>query len=203
VEKRRWPSPTSIGRQLDIPPANLYGGPDFKEKHRCANCWFRPRLPHQNASTLDVNGDGGPIHISSFLDTKSATKTGRQKAGPRTLEKARPHRHEAQPRNEWTESATSMATGPRAHSQFMERNNPCRHKLAEKNEAGEPILKPWVITEAGKLTTATAWFRDINGDGLEDIIYGNLVRTPKNQRHLIAVINSRLELPHASADARR
>jgi hypothetical protein len=53
-------------------------------------------------------------------------------------------------------------------------SNPMMVYKFAKKEAGEPVLKPWVIHEGGTMTNGHGiGYGDVNGDGMEDIIFGN------------------------------
>lgn len=157
-----------------------YPGPDFKEKKplRKLDVQKPDYLTNNGEHAWDVNGDGWPDIISStFMDGEICWYENPGAEGLKRGDLWKKHVliQTNLLQNEWTDFRDLDGDGvPELIVNSWNESNPMMvYKLA-KNEAGEPILKPWMIHEGGKFTNGHGiGFGDINGDGLEDIIYGN------------------------------
>jgi hypothetical protein len=174
---------------LDISAGEFwYPGPDFKTRKPLRKLAVQPPdyLTNNGEHAWDVNGDGWPDIISgSFLDTEICWYENPKAEGLAKGELWKKHVliDTKLSQNEWTEFRDLDGDGvPELIVNSWNESNPMMvYKLA-KNDAGEPILKPWVIHEGGTLTNGHGiGFGDINGDGKEDIIFGNgWYEQPKN-----------------------
>jgi len=193
---------------LDISAGEFwYPGPDFKEKRplRKLEVQSPDYLTNNGEHAYDVNGDGWPDIVSgSFLDTKIYwyENPGAEGLARGDLWKQHVLIDTKLSQNEWTELRDLDGDGiPELIVNSWNDNNPMMVYRFAKNEAGEPILKPWVIHEAGEFTNGHGiGFGDINGDGLEDIIYGNgwYERPKTNAASTPWIQHQDWNFPHAS-----
>jgi hypothetical protein len=157
-----------------------YPGPDFKEKRPVRKLQVQPPdyLTNNGEHAWDVNGDGWPdIISSSFLDTEICWYENPKADGLAKGELWKKHvlTDTKLSQNEWTDFRDLDGDGvPELIVNSWNNNNPMAcYKLA-KNEAGGPLLKQWLIQDAGDFSNGHGiGFGDISGDGVEDIIYGN------------------------------
>ncbi len=157
-----------------------YPGPDFKEKRPLRKLSLQPPdyLTNNGEHAWDVNGDGWPDIISgSFLDTEICWYENPKAEGLAKGELWKKHVliDTKLSQNEYSEFRDIDGDGvPEFIVNSWNDSNPMMvYKLA-KSDAGEPVLKPWVIHEGGKFTNGHGMgFGDVNGDGKLDIIYGN------------------------------
>lgn len=157
-----------------------YPGPDFKEKKPLRRLlpFGKDYLTNNAEHAWDVDGDGWIDIISgSFMDGEIAWFRNPGKEGLEQGVQWQKHVliDTKLQQNEWTIFRDMDGDGvPELVVNSWNDNNPMAcYKLA-KNEKGEPIMTQWVIHPAGQSTNGHGLgFGDINGDGLEDIIFKN------------------------------
>ncbi len=166
---------------LDISAGEFwYPGPDFKEQKplRKLAPFGKDYLTNNGEHAYDVNGDGFPDIVSgAFMDPEICWYENPGAEGLKRGDLWKKHVliDTKLGQNEWTDLRDLDGDGiPELIVNSWGENNPFMvHKFA-RNEKGEPILKPWTIHpgDAG-VNGHGIGFGDINGDGLEDIIFGN------------------------------
>jgi hypothetical protein len=157
-----------------------YPGPDFKQQKPLRKLQLQPPdyLTNNGEHAFDVNGDGWPDIISgSFLDTEICWYENPNTDGLAGGELWQKHvlLDTKLSQNEWTEFRDLDGDGaPEVIVNSWNEKNPAMAYRLGKSDGGEPILKPWIIHDGGAGTNGHGiGFGDINGDGLEDIIFGN------------------------------
>lgn len=194
--------------KLDISAGEFwYPGPDFKVQKPLRKLTLQPPdyLTNNGEHAWDVNGDGRPDIISgSFLDTEICWY---ENPGPDGLARGdlwtkRVLIDTKLSQNEWTEfrDLDGDAIPELIVNSWNETNPAMVYKLA-KNDEGQPILKPWMIHEGGAGVNGHGiGFGDINGDGLEDIIFGNgwYERPAKDAGTKPWILHNDWKFPHAS-----
>ena len=167
--------------KLDISAGEFwYAGPDFKQQKPLRKLQVQPPdyLTNNGEHAHDVNGDGWPDIVSgSFMDTEICWYENPKADGLAKGELWQKHVliDTKLSQNEWTDLRDLDGDGvPEFIVNSWNEKNPAMIYKFGKNERGEPILKPWMIHDGGAGTNGHGiGFGDINGDGLEDIIFGN------------------------------
>jgi hypothetical protein len=167
--------------KLDVSAGEFwYAGPDFKTQKPVRKLEAQPPgyLTNNGEHAYDVNGDGWPDIISgSFLDTKFSWYENPKADGLAKGDLWKEHLliDTKLSQNEWTDLRDLNGDGvPELIVNSWNEANPAMVYQLGKNEQGEPILKPWTIHEGGPGSNGHGFgYGDINGDGLEDLIFGN------------------------------
>lgn len=194
--------------KLDVSAGGFwYPGPDFKTQRPLRKLELQPPdyLTNNGEHAFDVNGDGWPDVISgSFLDTEVSWYENPKAEGLAKGELWKKHVliDTKLKENEWTEFRDM--DGDRVPefvvNSWKDTNPSMVYKLA-KNAQGEPIMQPWMIHDGGPGSNGHGiGFGDINGDGLEDIIFGNgWYERPKSEAGTKPwTLHSDWNFPHAS-----
>jgi hypothetical protein len=166
---------------LDISAGEFwYAGPDFKTKRplRKLEPFGKDYLTNNGEHAYDVNGDGFPDIVSgSFADTKICWY---ENPGAEGLKQGALWRQHVLVetnlgQNEW--SALRDLDGDGVPEYVVNSWGPTNAVMAyrfARNANKEPILEPWMIQPGGPFVNGHGiGFGDINGDGREDILYGN------------------------------
>jgi hypothetical protein len=166
---------------LDISAGEFwYAGPDFKTKRplRKLEPFGKDYLTNNGEHAYDVNGDGFPdIVTGSFADTKIYWYENPGAAGLKqgTLWQEHVLVDTNLGQNEWT--ALRDLDGDGVPEYVVNSWGPTNAVMAYRFARGannEPVLKPWMIQAGGPFVNGHGiGFGDINGDGREDILYGN------------------------------
>ncbi|MCE9610262.1 MAG: VCBS repeat-containing protein [Chthoniobacter sp.] len=167
--------------KLDISAGEFwYPGPEFKTQKPLRKLSPQPPdyLTNNGEHAWDVNGDGwSDIISSSFMDTEICWYENPKADGLAKGELWKKHVliDTKLKENEWTGFRDLDGDGvPELIVNSWNESHPAMAYKLAKNDQGEPILKPWVIHESGgRVNGHGIGFGDINGDGLEDIIFGN------------------------------
>lgn len=167
--------------KLDVSAGEYwYAGPDFKTKRQLRKLepFGKDYLTNNGEHAYDVNGDGLPdIVTGSFMDTRVYWYENPGAAGLKQGVMWRQHElvETRIGQNEWSEMHDIDGDGVPEYvvNSWVPTNAAMAYRFA-KNAQGQPILQPWVIQAGGPLVNGHGiGFGDINGDGLEDIVYGN------------------------------
>ena len=157
-----------------------YAGPDFKTKRplRKLEPFGQDYLSNCGEHARDVNGDGFPDIVSgSFADTRITWYENPGADGLKSGAMWRPHVliDTKLAQNEWTDLRDMDGDGVPEYvvSSYGPANAYMAYRFG-KDSQGAPILIPWVIQPGAPFVNGHGiGFGDINGDGREDIIYGN------------------------------
>ncbi|QIF03991.1 VCBS repeat-containing protein [Roseimicrobium sp. ORNL1] len=167
--------------KLDVSAGEFwYAGPEFKEQKpvRKLRAFGKDYLTNNAEHAWDVNGDGWTDIVSgSFMEGEVSWYENPKAEG---LAKGEPWKQHLLVdtklgQNEWTAFRDMDGDGvPEFVVNSWGDNLPMMCWKLAKDDAGTPILKPWVIHEAGDQTNGHGiGFGDINGDGTEDIVFKN------------------------------
>jgi hypothetical protein len=167
--------------KLDVSAGEYwYAGPDFKAKRQLRKLepFGRDYMTNCGEHAYDVNGDGYPdIVTGAFMDTKVYWYENPGAAAINTSVMWKQHvlvdTQLAQ--NEWT--AFHDLDGDGKPEYVVNSYGPANAVMAYRfgrNAAGQPVLLPWMIQAGAPFANGHGiGFGDINGDGLEDLLYGN------------------------------
>lgn len=167
--------------KLDVSAGEFwYAGPDFKTKRpvRKLEVFGKDYLTNCGEHAYDVNGDGFPDIVSgSFGDTKVSWYENPGAAGLKSGALWTQHVliDTGLAQNEWSDFRDMDGDGKPEYvvNSYGPANAVMAYRFA-KNEKGEPVLLPWVIQAGAPFVNGHGiGFGDINGDGLEDLLYGN------------------------------
>jgi hypothetical protein len=167
--------------KLDVSAGEAwYAGPGFKERKplRKLSPFGKDYLTSNAEHARDVNDDGWPDVVSgSFMEPEIYWYENPGAAGlaKGDLWTRRLLVDTGLTRNEWTEMRDLDGDGaPELIVNSWGDDNPAMAYRFARNARGEPILAPWTIHGAGVETNGHGiGFGDINGDGREDLLFGN------------------------------
>ena len=157
-----------------------YAGPDFATKRplRKLEPFGRDYMTNCGEHAYDVNGDGFPDIVSgAFMDSRIMWYENPGAAGLKTGELWKAHVliDTKLAQNEWTDFRDLDGDGVPEY--VVNSYGPANAVMAYRfgrDAAGRPILLPWTIAPGAPFANGHGiGFGDINGDGREDIVYGN------------------------------
>ena len=194
--------------KLDISAGEFwYPGPDFTEQKplRKLEPFGKDYLTTCGEHAYDVNGDGWPDIVScSFMETKIFWYENPGAEGLKRGDIWKKHEliDTGLVQNEWNDLRDLDGDGvPEFIINSWNEKNPMMVYKFAKNEAGEPVLKAWTIHEGGVNTNGHGiGYGDINGDGKEDILFGNgwYERPKDGPTEKPWVLHNDWTFPHAS-----
>ena len=167
--------------KLDISAGEAwYPGPGFQERKPLRKLlpFGKDYLASNAEHASDVNGDGWPDIVSgSFMEPEVYWYQNPGAAGLAAGELWTKHLliDTALTSNEWTEMRDLDGDGtPELIVNSWGDGNPAMAYKFARDAQGAPILAPWTIHGSGVETNGHGiGFGDINGDGKEDILFGN------------------------------
>lgn len=194
--------------KLDVSAGEFwYPGPEFKEQKPLRKLlpFGKDYLTSNAEHAYDVNGDGWPDIVSgSFMEGEifwyenpkaEALTKGEQWAKHLLVDTKLSQ-------NEWSDLRDMDADGvPEVVVNSWNTANPMVLWKFARSDAGEPILKPWVIHEGGVNTNGHGHgYGDLNGDGREDILFGGgwYERPEGDATGAPWALHNDWEFPHAS-----
>jgi hypothetical protein len=193
--------------KLDISAGEAwYAGPEFKERKPLRKLlpFGKDYLTSNGEHAWDVNGDGWPDVVSgSFMEPEIHWY---ENPGAAKLAAGEPWTSHllidtALKSNEWTEMRDLDRDGtPELVVNSWAEDHPAMAYRFTRSAQGEPILAPWTIHGAGAETNGHGMgFGDIDGDGREDIVFGNgWYQQPAAAQRAPWILHHDWRWPHAS-----